>query len=1516
MNLLKLTQTFICFTVLLFVFPLSFGVEVQIDANGYQGRWRINSLSPQTGIDSVDIGEGTHSLSLVTVQGNYVELVVASDSSVESTDPTKLRQTGPRSFELVTYSVPIVVGGYSGRWRSGEDSGVPTSIKQGDATIQVPRGDYTLRLVRVSDSDAVYTVGAGGTLSTASDSLEVRDGQLSLVTFPIHYDVNGYHGEWWSGIDKIAETSLHVGNQTLEVAPGTYEFKLRGIDSPAILFTVHADGSLTSTSELLVVASNRLELLTYSVEFDIGGFQGEWWAGVSSVSSLDLHEGDQSFQMPPASYTFRIRGIEGTDSVFTLSPDGTLASSSERLVTTEDRISLVTFPIKFQMNGYPGHWWSGVSTQSDVGLKQGDQLLMLTPATYEFRLRRVDNTDWPYTVNGDGSVSTTFVDQFSRGAADELILRTYPIEFDVSGAPTDSSWAFGDVDPRYWGNRTLCLPEANYEFRKDGVITEYSVSEGGGSGSVTPAHSDGISFSVGSESCQSSSCDFLGTIEKIDTYGTSTPFEVYLERPAINGDGSVVVFSSPGTDVVPGDTNRDPDLFVFDFNTNEMTRVNVTSSGEQAEISRDGVFPFAPYFIRFLPSISDDGRIVAFNSRAQNLVAGGDRHGGTDIFTHDRVTGETTLITVTSEGEQLDGSSSGTWMSGNGRKVAFITDSFMLTGDLHRSSHIAIHDRMTRETTVVIPEGEVPLISAGTRNPALNFDGTKIAFCSDYPNFVPGDTNEAYDYFIRDLTTGETAQINLTPEGLPSSGDTYSSAGGVQISSDGNLVTFYSNADDLVPGLVGRAPRLFLRDLRVGHTRLVTEMDHHTFNYSLSKNGQYIAFNPIALHWSIDDPGEIFIYNISLDSICPLTELRGIYPTAGSRSPVLSADGSSLAFISRNSDLVPGDLNGLDDVFVYRLHSNIIPVTEVGEEHRIPDVDPHHIDGPCGLTPHCREIIDSSNFDRIREDLISVFDGPDFPPIGEDDIDIEGFSFFVPLGANDQVVPLNDKAFSLGDFELLISRSQKGLNFKDVSLVNFVEVPLDIDRSGFIGDFEGEGVFLFFADTLELQSAIQKGFQFDLTFRPLNQSGIQISEPVRGLPPLMEPAPEPSNDLEAVSLNSMCRLEEGIRESVSIRGVHVNAALLDNQPGELVAGAHVPQEFVFCGNEVTDLLISDSSEGSVDEFAYIDFNNVCEQGGLPGQTQVTLYAGEGEVTLIAYSVNGNEVDRRVISESMFRTSTFEDPDGIERIELIGEQISILSIGWNCEIEVREDANQNCFQVSQADLQADGSYSMGAVNLSIFDEKFTDQGLGRVDFNNDGVEEISLPYSEIGEPLATLRLKQVCQDSFVPQRVTLQAWAEGISLFAFDSQGDLVDSVSSSFNFDHKSLTVLSSTDISLIEIYGSEIYLSGVCIDCVEISSGGEKSFRRGDCNQDGQMDITDVISTLDHLFLGRYEPACMDACDTNDDQDVDITDAIAGLSHLFLGLTEPAPPGKETCGFDPTEDALGCEAFSPCAAN
>ncbi len=89
-------------------------------------------------------------------------------------------------------------------------------------------------------------------------------------------------------------------------------------------------------------------------------------------------------------------------------------------------------------------------------------------------------------------------------------------------------------------------------------------------------------------------------------------------------------------------------------------------------------------------------------------------------------------------------------------------------------------------------------------------------------------------------------------------------------------------------------------------------------------------------------------------------------------------------------------------------------------------------------------------------------------------------------------------------------------------------------------------------------------------------------------------------------------------------------------------------------------------------------------------------------------------------------------------------------------------------------------------------------------------------------------------------------------------------------------------------------------------------NFRRGDANQDGQVNRSDPVWTNNALFSGGPQPHCWDAVDSNDDGNADLSDSVWTLNSLFQSGPEPPAPGPFTCGPDPTSDSLTCLEYHP----
>jgi Tol biopolymer transport system component len=380
---------------------------------------------------------------------------------------------------------------------------------------------------------------------------------------------------------------------------------------------------------------------------------------------------------------------------------------------------------------------------------------------------------------------------------------------------------------------------------------------------------------------------------------------------AISADGRYVAFYSSATNLVAGDTNGDRDVFVHDNQTGRTTRVSVASSGAQSNGQS------------FSPSISADGRYVAFYSDANDLVAG-DTNNADDVFVHDNQTGATTRVSVSSSGGQGDAGSYLPAISADGRYVAFASDATnLVAGDTNRLRDIFVHDLATGTTTRVDVATNGDEAQGGpSTSPAISANGNIVAFSSFAFNLIPTDTNFESDIFIHNVQTGETDRVSVDASGSEVDGESFDPS----LSSDGRYVAFDSDAFDLVPDDTNDSPDVFVRDGATGQVWRASlddaggEADDGSAHPSLSADGRYVAFSSEATNLVPGDSNgavDVFIHdNLSGATTRFSVTANGTEGDSDSLRPALSADAHFVAFDSQASNLVRGDGNNFSDVFL------------------------------------------------------------------------------------------------------------------------------------------------------------------------------------------------------------------------------------------------------------------------------------------------------------------------------------------------------------------------------------------------------------------------------------------------------------------------------------------------------------------------------------------------------------------------------------------------------------------------
>jgi murein DD-endopeptidase MepM/ murein hydrolase activator NlpD len=394
-------------------------------------------------------------------------------------------------------------------------------------------------------------------------------------------------------------------------------------------------------------------------------------------------------------------------------------------------------------------------------------------------------------------------------------------------------------------------------------------------------------------------------------------FQHAADKVPITPDGRYVAFASKASNLVSNDTNSAIDVFVHDRLTGITERVSISSMGDQGNADSHQ------------PSISADGRFVAFASWARNLVISSTS--GLNIFVHDRLNRQTVWVSFAWDGSMANGDSDSPVISADGRYVAFFsTSSNLVNPSRPYSQDVYVHDLWTRRTEIVSVSTEGNWGNSASSLPAISSDGRYIAFQSRASNLVDGDTNNATDVFVRDRVTGVTERVSVASEGTQGNGDSESPS----ISADGRFVAFRSRASNLVSGDTNNAWDVFVHDRQTHQTLRVsiasdgTQANDSSTWVSLSPDGRYVAFGSLASNLVSDDTNgyqDVFIHDIVTgQTIRVSTASNGVEGNNTSFLPSTSIGARYVAFVSTASNLVPGDTNGTDDVFVHDQRSGAL----------------------------------------------------------------------------------------------------------------------------------------------------------------------------------------------------------------------------------------------------------------------------------------------------------------------------------------------------------------------------------------------------------------------------------------------------------------------------------------------------------------------------------------------------------------------------------------------------------------
>lgn len=383
---------------------------------------------------------------------------------------------------------------------------------------------------------------------------------------------------------------------------------------------------------------------------------------------------------------------------------------------------------------------------------------------------------------------------------------------------------------------------------------------------------------------------------------------------AANASGRFVAFATP--DTFPGplvDNNMCIDVFVRDLQTSAPTNVVRVSEFNSGGFWMEGDNPSSN------PSISGDGALVAFESIATNLTPSVVGYTAfPHVFVRNIATGTIVLVSETQTGRYPNGSSENTSISADGRFVAFQSDaSNIVSGDTNGARDAFVRDLAPGGVTTrvsVRSDGTQGMSGFESDDPSISSDGQFVAFSSRVPDLVANDTNTERDVFLHDRLSGITERISITTSGA----QVASASKHPSISADGNVIAFDSFANGFDPIDTNLNFDIYVRDRVAGTTTLVSRTvpiasigNGDSEFPSISANGQFIAYETTATNLFPGNANgalaDVLVFDrLALTAQRVSVDSTGFSGGAGgaSLSAAISGNGNLVSFSSGATNLV------------------------------------------------------------------------------------------------------------------------------------------------------------------------------------------------------------------------------------------------------------------------------------------------------------------------------------------------------------------------------------------------------------------------------------------------------------------------------------------------------------------------------------------------------------------------------------------------------------------------------------
>ena len=419
-----------------------------------------------------------------------------------------------------------------------------------------------------------------------------------------------------------------------------------------------------------------------------------------------------------------------------------------------------------------------------------------------------------------------------------------------------------------------------------------------------------FSYFIGSGAVANAAASDTLLVNEPPVQGTYADAESY--EPKSSASGRFVAFSSRATNLHDADGFTANDVFVRDLREDSIQLVSRASGIDGAGGDSDSNNP----------SISASGRYVAFASESEDFS---DQDApGVDVFVRDLKMGKTVLVSRASgrTGAGADGISFAPSISADGRYVAFTSEAQNLDGAAADTRNVFVRDLKRKQTYLVSRKSNFGKGGDSSSDQAsISADGMRIAFRSLADNLSRIDNSGLEDVFVHDMRSGKTSLVSRKSGGKGGNSDSLTPA----ISANGEHVAFSSYASNLTPADSETKYDIFVHGLRTGRTTVVSKnnagvvANEDAETPSISGGGRFVAYQSFATNLSGDDPdlyNDVFVFDRERKRVSLATLAGDGGPADGaSFNPSLSADGRYVAFESRADNLSDMDAQTFTDVF-------------------------------------------------------------------------------------------------------------------------------------------------------------------------------------------------------------------------------------------------------------------------------------------------------------------------------------------------------------------------------------------------------------------------------------------------------------------------------------------------------------------------------------------------------------------------------------------------------------------------